>query len=169
MLNGDIGRHGMAIMAAREGLAFESEIESDCAPLAEPVLALLADGVEVHCLRDATRGGLASVLVEVAQTARVNIRIEERAIPVREDVQGACEILGFDPLYVANEGRFVAFVPEAARALDILRAHPLCAEAAVIGRVSAAGDAPGLVTMTSLIGASRVVDMLTGEQLPRIC
>ncbi len=169
LLNGDLGRHGIAIMVAREGLAFESEIESDCAPLADLVGRLLEAGQVLHCLRDATRGGLASVLVEIAQAAGLAVRIRERAIPVREDVRGACELLGFDPLYVANEGRFAVFLPaaQADRALEIMRAHPLGAEAANIGEVLE-GPA-GLVTMTSAIGGSRVVDMLSGEQLPRIC
>ncbi len=169
LLSGDIGRHGIAIMAVREGLAFETTIESDCAPLAGLVMELLDAGVEIHCLRDLTRGGLASALVEIAETAEVQITIEERAIPVREEVQGACEILGLDPLYVANEGRFIAFVPPGAaeRALTIMRAHLLGAEACVVGKVMRVS--PGVVTMTSSIGASRIVDMLSGEQLPRIC
>ena len=169
VLSGDLGRHGMAIMAVREGLAFESAIESDCAALAAPVLALLADGLDVRCLRDLTRGGLASALNEIAGAAGVGIRLDERAIPVREDIRGACELLGFDPLYVANEGRFVAFVPEheATRAVSLLQGHPATAGAVVIGRVTA--DQPGLVSMTSVIGSSRIVDMLSGEQLPRIC
>ncbi len=169
LLNGDIGRHGIAIMAVREGLEFESTIESDCAALSGIVLDLLAGGFEVHCLRDLTRGGLASSLIEIAEAARLHFEIEETAIPMLEDVRGACEILGFDPLYVANEGRFISFLPakEAERALQRLRAHPLGAEACIIGAVSE-GD-PGLVTMKSRIGATRVVDMLSGEQLPRIC
>jgi hydrogenase expression/formation protein HypE len=169
ILSGDIGRHGIAIMAAREGLSFETEIESDCAPLAGLALSLLDAGIEVHCMRDLTRGGLASGLVEIAQTAQCHIGIEENAIPVREDVRGACEILGLDPLYVANEGRFVAFVKEsdAQRALSILRGHPLGVVASNIGSVSL--EPRGMVTMKSAIGASRIVDMLSGEQLPRIC
>jgi hydrogenase expression/formation protein HypE len=169
LLSGDIGRHGIAIMAVREGLAFESAIESDCAPLWGPVQAMLDAGVHVHCLRDLTRGGLASALNEIAETAGVHVQIDERAIPVRDDVRGACEILGFDPLYVANEGRFIAFVPqaEAERALVMLRSHPLGAGASLIGSVTE-GTA-GYVTMRSVIGASRIVDMLSGEQLPRIC
>lgn len=169
ILSGDIGRHGMAIMAAREGLQFESAIESDCASLARPVLALLDAGVDVHCLRDLTRGGLASALVEIAEVSNLHIRIDERSIAVREDVRGACEILGFDPLYVANEGRFATFVSpgDADRAVGILRSHPLTKDAAVIGAVA---DSPArLVTLRSRIGATRVVDMLSGEQLPRIC
>jgi hydrogenase expression/formation protein HypE len=169
LLSGDIGRHGIAIMAVREGLAFESAIESDCAPVAEPVLALIEAGIEIHCLRDLTRGGLASALVEIAEAARIHVGIQEAAIPVREDVRGACEILGFDPLYVANEGRFVAFVPsrDTERALALMRSHPLGAGASLIGSVTR--DPAGLVTMRSSIGASRIVDMLSGEQLPRIC
>ncbi len=169
VLSGDIGRHGIAIIASREGLEFETTIESDCAPLAAPVLDLIGAGIEVHCLRDLTRGGLASALNEIAQAAEAGITIDERTIPVREDVQGACEILGFDPLYVANEGRLVAFVPaaDADRAADLLRRHPQCAGAAVIGHVTA-GDSR-LVTLTSRIGSSRIMDMLSGEQLPRIC
>jgi hydrogenase expression/formation protein HypE len=111
VLSGDIGRHGIAVVAVREGLQFESQIESDCAPLAEPVLALIAEGIEVHCLRDLTRGGLASAVVEIAEAAGVGIHLEEARIPVREDVRGACEILGFDPLYVANEGRLWRLYP----------------------------------------------------------
>jgi hydrogenase expression/formation protein HypE len=169
VLNGDIGRHGIAIMAVREGLEFESTIESDCAALSGVVLSLLAGGIEVHCLRDLTRGGLASALIEIAEAARLQIQIEETAIPMLEDVRGACEILGFDPLYVANEGRFISFIPaqEAERALQQIRSHPLGAQARVIGTV--ADGNPGLVTMRSRIGATRVVDMLSGEQLPRIC
>lgn len=164
LLNGDIGRHGMAIMAAREGLAFESEIESDCAPLAATVAALLDAGIEVHCLRDLTRGGLASGLVEIATSAGLHLHIDETAIPVIEDVRGACEILGFDPLYVANEGRFIAFVPahQADQARDIMGDT-----AQMIGTVQ--DDASSRVTMRSAIGATRIVDMLSGEQLPRIC
>ncbi len=169
LLSGDIGRHGMAIMAVREGLTFESAIESDCAPLADLVMALLAAGLRLHCLRDLTRGGLASALVELAETARHDIHLEQRAIPVQEPVQSACEMLGLDPLYVANEGRFVAFVPpeDAERALALMRSHPLGVDARVIGRV--ARETTGLVTLTSLIGTRRMVDRLSGEQLPRIC
>ena len=169
LLSGDIGRHGMAIMAAREGLAFESTIESDCAPLSEPVMNLLAAGIEIRCLRDLTRGGLASALVEIAETSKCHIEIEETAIPVQENVQGACEILGLDPLYVANEGRMVVFVraADAEKALALLRAHPCGAQATIIGHVHQAPAS--MVTMKSRIGASRIVDMISGEQLPRIC
>ena len=169
LLNGDIGRHGIAIMAVREGLEFESTIESDCAALNGIVLDMLAGGFEVHCLRDLTRGGLASSLIEIAEAARLHFEIEETAIPMLEDVQAACEILGFDPLYVANEGRFISFLParEAEQALQQMRAHPLGAQARIIGTVS--DDDSGLVTLRSRIGATRIVDMLSGEQLPRIC
>ncbi len=170
LLSGDIGRHGMAIMAVREGLAFETEIASDCAPLAAPVLKLLESGVAVHCLRDLTRGGLAAALVEIAQTAGLHIQLDETAIPVRPEVQSACELLGLDPLYVANEGRFVAFVPEAEaeRALSLLQTEPVSAGARRIGQVTADGPA-GLVTLRTAIGTTRVLDLLSGEQLPRIC
>jgi hydrogenase expression/formation protein HypE len=169
LLSGDLGRHGMAIMSVREGLSFESPIVSDCAPLVEPVMALLDAGVRVRCLRDLTRGGLASALNEVATAAGLQIDIEESAVPVQEEVRGACELLGLDPLYVANEGRFVAFVDphDSGVALRALRAHPLGAGAVAIGRV-ASGSA-GLVTIKSRIGARRVLDLLSGEQLPRIC
>jgi hydrogenase expression/formation protein HypE len=169
LLSGDIGRHGIAIMAVREGLEFESTILSDCAPLSGIVSSLLATGVPVHCLRDLTRGGLASALVEIAEAAGLHFEIRESEIPVLEDVHGACEILGFDPLYVANEGRFIGFVPaeDAERALKAMRAHPLGSDARIIGTVKSGN--PGLVTMQSRIGGARVVDMLSGEQLPRIC
>jgi hydrogenase expression/formation protein HypE len=169
ILSGDIGRHGIAIMAVREGLEFESTIESDCADISGLVLSLLDAGIDVHCLRDLTRGGLASALTEIAESARLHTVIEESAIPVQENVRGACEILGFDPLYVANEGRFVAFVApqDADRALAIMRAHPLGEKACILGKVSQ--DDGGLVIMRTRIGASRIVDMLSGEQLPRIC
>jgi hydrogenase expression/formation protein HypE len=169
LLSGDIGRHGIAIMAAREGLSFESEITSDCAPLAGLVGALIEAGIEVHCMRDLTRGGLASALVEIAEAARVKINIDEIAIPVREDVRGACEILGFDPLYLANEGRCIAFVAptDAERALAIMNSLPSGNGASIVGEVA---DVPSaVVTLKSRIGATRIVDMFAGEQLPRIC
>jgi len=169
LLSGDVGRHGIAIMAVREGLEFESEIESDCAPVAGPVMNLLEAGIEIHSLRDLTRGGLAAALVEHAHSARFPLLFEEAAVPVREDVQSACEMLGLDPLYVANEGRFIAFVPEsqADKALEILRAHPVSGGAVRIGAVQDGDRA--VVRMQSRIGAVRIVDLLSGEQLPRIC
>src|ERR1017187_4544030 len=169
LVNGDLGRHGMAIMAVREGLSFESTIESDSAPLAEPVLQLLRAGIEIHCLRDITRGGLTSVLNEIAEAANLAIHVEEKLIPVREDVRAACEILGLDPLQVACEGRFAAFVPEreAERALEIMRAHPGGSGSCRIGRVTDQRSAR--VLLKSAIGAQRILDMSSGEQLPRIC
>jgi hydrogenase expression/formation protein HypE len=169
LLSGDLGRHGIAIMAMREGLSFETTIESDCAPLWEPVAALLNAGIEIHCLRDLTRGGLSSGLIEIAEAAQVRISIEEMAVPVREDVAGACEILGLDPLYLANEGRFIAIVPEhaTASALEILNLHAVSSGTVKIGQVM---EKPaGLVTMKSRLGTERILDMLSGEQLPRIC
>jgi hydrogenase expression/formation protein HypE len=168
LLSGDIGRHGIAIMASREGLAFETAIESDCAPLTGSVLALLDAGIEVHCLRDLTRGGLGAALIEIARTAGRRIEVTEPAIPLRPDVGAACELLGLDPLFVANEGRFVAFVPadDAARAQAILQGVPASAGAVVIGAVGGTGDE---VIMTGPLGTARVLDLPSGEQLPRIC
>ncbi len=169
LVSGDLGRHGMAIMAVREGLQFESAIESDSAPVQDIVLALLKAGIEIHCLRDLTRGGLASALNEIAEASRVRIGIEEKSIPVREDVHAACEMLGLDPLHVACEGRFIALVAakDVERALLVMRGQGTGAGSAVIGRV-AESSAP-LVTLKSAIGVSRILDMPSGEQLPRIC
>ncbi len=169
LINGDLGRHGISIMAVREGLELETTIESDCAPLHKVILEMLNQGIEIHCLRDLTRGGLASALNEIAASAEVTVNIKETAIPVREDVQGACEILGFDPLYVANEGRFVAFIPQNSveKALEIMQSFSQ--EACIIGQVTGKGAGMGLVTLESKIGSNRIVDMLSGEQLPRIC
>jgi hydrogenase expression/formation protein HypE len=164
LLSGDIGRHGTAIMAAREGIQFDAEIDSDCAPVHEAVLRLIEAGVAIRCLRDCTRGGLAAALIEIARDRRLRLHIEGRAVPVRETVRGACEMLGLDPLYVANEGRFVAIVDAA----DAERALGLIGPDAV--RIGAVTDEPrGMLTLTSEIGATRVVDLLSGEQLPRIC
>ena len=169
LLSGDIGRHGIAIMATREGLEFETAIESDCAPLNGTVAKLLEAGLEVHCLRDLTRGGLGTTLIEIAEASKLQVAIEETKIAVRDDVAGACEVLGFDPLYLANEGRMVVFVPEsqAEKALDVLRGGPGGEFAGRIGNVRS--DSPGMVTLKSRIGTTRIVDMLSGEQLPRIC
>ncbi len=169
LVSGDLGRHGMAIMAVREGLEFESSIESDSAPLAGPVRALLDAGVEVHCLRDITRGGLTSVLNELAEASGFPIHVEEARMPVREDVRVACEILGFDPLQVACEGRMVGFVPEpeVERALKIWSGIEVTAGAVRIGEVGQ-GGAPRVI-LKSTIGAQRILDMGSGEQLPRIC
>jgi len=169
LLSGDIGRHGMAVMAVREGLDFEIPIESDCAPLAESVLALIDGGVEIHCLRDLTRGGLSAALVEIAQTSETEICIDEKEILVQENVMGACEILGIDPMQVANEGRFIAFIPETEteKALKILHERLAGSPPKIIGRVE--NRHPRQVTMTTRIGTHRIVDMPTGEPLPRIC
>lgn len=169
IINGDLGRHGLAVMLARDALEFESPIESDTAPLAELVLALLEEGIEPHMMRDLTRGGLVASLHETATAARVKIEIDEPIVPIREDVAGACEILGFDPLYVANEGRFVVFVAEnqVDRTIEILRRFEAGVGAVAIGRVTAAGSA-GVVARTAL-GIERPIDLLSGEQLPRIC
>ena len=169
LLSGDVGRHGMAIMATREGLAFESSIESDCAPLWPAVEALLEAGIELHCLRDLTRGGLASAVIEIAEAAGRGIALDEAAVPVSEPVRGACEILGLDPLYVANEGRMIAFVPaaQADAALQCLARSAPGGPPARIGRV--VDGPPGRVTLRSVIGVERILDRLSGEQLPRIC
>jgi len=169
LVNGDLGRHGMAIMAVREGLEFESAIESDSAPLAGLVLDLLRSGIELHCLRDLTRGGLTSALNEIAESANLTFQIEEKLIPVREDVRAACEILGLDSCQVACEGRFTLFVPErdVERTLEIMRAHPSGTAACRIGKVSE--QRVPQVLLKSTIGAQRILDMSSGEQLPRIC
>jgi hydrogenase expression/formation protein HypE len=170
LLSGSIATHGIAIMSVREGLEFDTEVRSDSAALNGMVTALLDRlGSDVHVLRDATRGGVASAVNEIAGSARVGIALDDAKIPVLEEVRGACEILGLDPLYVANEGKLIAIVArEAAEAaLETLRAHPLGGEAAIIGQVVA--EHPGRVFLRSRIGGTRVVEMLTGEQLPRIC
>lgn len=167
LLNGDIGRHGIAIMAEREGLEFDHKIESDCAPLNLIVKDIIDSGIEVHCMRDLTRGGLSSTLNELAESAGYEIEIDEIKVPVHEDVSGACEILGFDPMYVANEGKFIAIVPaeQAEKCLKILNKYNI--ESSQIGTVNTAGEA--IVKLKSRIGTMRILDMLSGEQLPRIC
>jgi hydrogenase expression/formation protein HypE len=169
LLNGPIGDHGIAVLSQREGLTFETDLVSDSAALNGLVEALLVAAPHVHCLRDPTRGGLAAALNELAGTSEVGIEIEEAAVPVRPAVAAACEMLGFDPLTVANEGKMVAFVPpdEAEAALEALRGHPLGADAARIGVVT--GDHPGMVLARTGIGGRRVLDMPLGELLPRIC
>ncbi len=169
IVNGDIGRHGMAIMTVREGLSFDSTIESDSASLVKLVLDLFANDINIHCLRDLTRGGLASTLNEIATMAQVEININENDVPVYGQVHGACEILGFDPLYVACEGRCALFLPEkeADKALTIMRKHEQGKDATVIGTVKNAPS--GIVTLNSAIGVERIIDMISGEQLPRIC
>ncbi len=170
LVSGTLADHGIAVLSVREGLRFETALTSDSAPLNGLVAAVLAAaGAAVHVLRDPTRGGVASALNEIAAAADVGIELDEASLPVREAVRGACELLGFDPLYVANEGKCLALVAPAAaeRALAAMRAHPFGRDAAVIGQVVAAP--PGRVVLRSRIGAARVVDMLSGEQLPRIC
>jgi len=169
ILSGSIADHGIAIMSVREGLEFGTRIESDTAPLSELVLAMFRASRHIHVLRDPTRGGVASALNEIAQSSNVGIVISEASIPLKDEVRGACEILGLDPLYVANEGKLLAFVPpgESGKVLEAMRAHPLGKESVVIGEVT--HEHPGAVIMKSRIGGSRVVDMLSGEQLPRIC
>lgn len=169
IISGDLGRHGVAILSVREGLEFESPILSDTASVWPAVEALLTAGIEIHCLRDLTRGGLATTLNEIASDRNVCIKLEEAAIPVDEVVQGACEILGLDPLYVANEGRFAAMIPatQADTALNVLKKVPVSQGSVRVGSVE---ESPGrTVVLQSRIGGNRVVDMLSGEQLPRIC
>ena len=169
ILSGTIADHGIAIMSVREGLEFDTQIESDCAPLNGLVETMFEASQEIHVLRDPTRGGVASVLNEIAESADIGITIFEDLIPVSDEVKGACEILGFDPLYVANEGKLLAFTsPTAAdKVLAAMRAHPFGKNAVIIGEVVA--NHPSTVIMKTRIGGSRVVDMLSGEQLPRIC
>jgi hydrogenase expression/formation protein HypE len=165
----NLGDHGAAVLNARGDLALDTGIESDCQPLNGLIDALLEACPTVRCLRDATRGGVATVLNEFAEAASVAMRIEERALPIREEVKGMCEILGLDPLYLANEGKLVAIVPAAQTevALRALRAHPAGRDAALIGTVH---EAPaGTVLLDTIFGGARIVDMLVGEQLPRIC
>jgi hydrogenase expression/formation protein HypE len=169
ILSGPIASHGMAIMSVRQGLEFETSIESDTAPLNDLVEKMLQTDRTIHVLRDPTRGGVASALNEIAEQSRTGILIDESRIPIRAEVQGACEILGLDPLYVANEGKLLAFVSpqEAERVLAAMREHPLGQKSVVIGEV--VPEHPGIVLMRTRIGGNRVVDMLSGEQLPRIC
>jgi hydrogenase expression/formation protein HypE len=171
VINGDVGRHGIAVMAVREGLEFESDIRSDSASLVKPVLALLEQGIEVHCLRDLTRGGLAAALNELARDSGYDFDIEETQVPVRDEVRGACELLGLDPLHVANEGRFLAVVPasQAERTLEILRKYGAEAdtEPKIIGKIRATKG--GQVLLQTTLGLTRILDMPSGEQLPRIC
>jgi hydrogenase expression/formation protein HypE len=169
IVSGDLGRHGIAILSVREGLEFESPILTDCANLWPSVEALLHAGIEIHCLRDLTRGGLATTLNEIASDRNICIKLEEALIPVEETVQSACEILGLDPLYVANEGRFAVFVPaeQADKTLEVMKKVAVSQASVRIGKVE---ENPGrTVVLQSRIGGNRVVDTLSGEQLPRIC
>jgi hydrogenase expression/formation protein HypE len=169
LVSGPIGDHGIAVMSAREGLQFDTTVISDCAPLHGLVSLMLGSGGAIRCMRDATRGGVATVINELAQSSGVEITIDESAVPVRDAVRAACEILGLDPLYVACEGRLVAIVEEADanKVLEAMRRHPLGAGACRIGRVSASGEQR--VLLRTAFGPTRLLDVLAGEQLPRIC
>ena len=169
LLNGDIGRHGIAILSAREGLSFETDIESDTAFLHNIALDLIKNSIDVHCMRDLTRGGLASALNEISDSSKLSIEVIENNIMVLESVRGACEILGFDPLYVANEGRMVVFVPDKQcdKALNIMRKYDTGKNSCRIGTVKDNSSLP--VIMKTCVGTHRILDMLSGEQLPRIC
>ena len=169
LLSGTIGDHGMAVLSQREGLSFDAPIVSDTAALHGLVAAMLDSGAQLHVLRDPTRGGLATTLNEIAKQSGVGMLLQEAAIPIKQPVEAACEFLGLDPLYVANEGKLVAICApqDAQRLLQAMRAHPLARDAAIIGEVLA--DAHGFVQMTTRMGGRRIVDWLAGEQLPRIC
>ncbi|HYU16543.1 MAG TPA: hydrogenase expression/formation protein HypE, partial [Candidatus Acidoferrum sp.] len=169
LVSGTIGDHGIAILSRREGIELDGPLESDTAPLHELVAAALAAYPDIHALRDPTRGGVAATLVEIATRRRVGVEIDETAVPIKETVRGACEILGLDPLLVANEGKLVAFVPEpgAAPVLEALRRHPLGRDARRIGAVTARH--PGFVTARTPIGGERILDLPFAEPLPRIC
>jgi hydrogenase expression/formation protein HypE len=169
LISGTIGDHGIAIMSVREGLEFETVLESDSAPLHDLTRVMLEACPEIRCMRDPTRGGVSSALNELAAASKVGVRLDERTLPVRAEVSAACEMLGLDPLYVANEGKLVAVVPpeHAERVLSAMRRHRLGQNAALIGEI--VDEHPGMVVMRSVIGGDRVVTMLAGEQLPRIC
>ncbi|MHB9014081.1 MAG: hydrogenase expression/formation protein HypE [Ignavibacteriaceae bacterium] len=169
ILNGKIAEHGIAILSAREGLEFETTIKSDTAALNDLIDRILKTSKKINVMRDPTRGGLASALNEIANKGNVGIAIEEDKILISEEVKGACEILGLDPLYIANEGKVLVFVPkeDAEKVLDAMKSHPLGKESSIIGSVTA--ENKSLVTMKTMIGSSRIVDMISGEQLPRIC
>ena len=169
ILSGAIGDHGIAVVSKREGLSFATKLKSDCAPLGGLVADMLKASPDIHALRDPTRGGLATSLNELARQSKVSIRIEEKAIPVREEVLAACEMLGFDPLYVANEGKMIAIVPpqDADKVLKAMRQNKYGKEAVIIGEVM--GENPGRVVMKTVLGSWRIVDMLVGDLLPRIC
>jgi len=169
ILSGAIGDHGIAVISQREGLSFSTKLKSDCAPLGGLVAEMLNASRNINCLRDPTRGGLASTLNELASQSKVSIRIEEKTIPVREEVLGACEMLGFDPLYIANEGKLVAIIPpeDADKVLKAMRKNKYAKDAVIIGEVAA--KPAGRVVMKTVLGAHRIVDMLVGDLLPRIC
>ncbi len=169
IVSGSLGDHGIAVMSVREGLKFETEIRSDTAPLHGLVKTMLGAAPHIHCLRDLTRGGLAAVLNELAEASKVGVEFDEPKVPVKGAVLAACEMLGLDPLFIANEGRLAAVVPEAeaGRCLNAMRGHPYAQDAAIIGRV--VSEHPGMVVARTSVGGSRVVDLPAGELLPRIC
>lgn len=169
IVSGTIADHGITVLSTREGLKFDSDIKTDSAPLNRMVQALIRSDCNVHVLRDPTRGGLGTTLNEIAAQSGIGIKINEASLPVRGPVQGICELLGFDPLYIANEGKLIAFVPQehAQKALEIIKADEYGKDAVIIGEVTK--EDPGKVFLQTRIGGLRVVDMLTGEQLPRIC
>jgi hydrogenase expression/formation protein HypE len=169
ILSGTIGDHGIAVLSKREGISFSTKLKSDCAPLADLVAEMLKVSKNIRCLRDPTRGGLATTLNELAEQSKVGIRIEEAKIPVREEVLGACEMLGLDPLYIANEGKLIAIVAreDAEKVLKAMKKHRYGKNAVIIGEVIAGH--PGRVVMKTMLGSSRIVDMLVGDLLPRIC
>lgn len=169
LLSGTIGDHGMAIMTSREGLSFQSRVQSDTAPLNGIIKSMMAASNHIHALRDPTRGGVATTLNEFAKTSQLGMKIDEHSIPVKDEVKGACEILGIDPLYVANEGKLVAIVDskDTHTILDAMKAHPYGKDACIIGEV--VHEHPGMVTLKTGLGVERIVDMPIGEQLPRIC
>lgn len=169
IVSGTIADHGITILSSRQGLKFDSDIKTDSAPLNRMVQTLLQSDCDIHVLRDPTRGGLGTTLNEIALQSRVGINIDERCLPVRGPVQGVCELLGFDPLYIANEGKLIAFVQkeDAQKALDIIQQDEFGKDAVIIGEVT--DEYPGSVFLNTAIGGRRIIDMLSGEQLPRIC
>lgn len=169
ILSGTMGDHGIAVLSQREGLQFSTTLESDCAPLNAMVSEILGISSDIHVLRDPTRGGLATTLNEIAAQSRLGIAIEEERVPIRKEVQAACEMLGLDPLYVANEGKLVAMVAaeDANSVLKVMRTNKYGNDAAIIGEVT--GERPGQVVLRTAIGSSRIVDMMVGDMLPRIC
>lgn len=169
IISGTIADHGITVLSSREGLKFGSDIKTDSAPLNHMVAKMIASGADIHVLRDPTRGGVGTTLNEIASQSKVGMRIMESSLPVKNEVAGICELLGFDPLYLANEGKLLAIVPEKdlKKVLEIIQQDEFGADAAVIGQI--VSDDPGLVFLETVIGGSRIIDMLTGEQLPRIC
>jgi hydrogenase expression/formation protein HypE len=169
LVSGTLGDHGIAIMSVREGIEFETVLQSDTASLADLTRVMLEASPNIRWMRDPTRGGVSSALNELAEGSRVGVKLREDSLPIRVEVQAACEMLGLDPMYVANEGKLIAVVPaeDADRTLDVMRQHPLGKNAALIGEI--VSDHPGIVVMKSRIGGERMVPMLSGEQLPRIC